>query len=115
LTTVHWINSAGGNFKDFANWDNGYGPAAGDDAVIDAPGTYKVTLNSGEALQSLIVDDAGATLSLQKYADLYLGSSLILEAGTLRLNFGATISGGTILQEGGTFSWKGGDPERRHL
>ncbi|MBA3812267.1 MAG: hypothetical protein H0X27_11620 [Caulobacteraceae bacterium] len=78
MTAIHWIEPVSGNFNDGDDWGGGGVPGAGDDAVIDALGTYKVTLNTTEAVQSLILDDAGATLFLQRYADLNLGSSLIL-------------------------------------
>ena len=38
LSTVRWINSAGGDWDKPSNWSTGALPGAGDDVVIDTPG-----------------------------------------------------------------------------
>ncbi|MBA3811427.1 MAG: hypothetical protein H0X27_07265 [Caulobacteraceae bacterium] len=51
MKPIHWINSAGGDFADGADWSGGAVPGAGNRAVIDAPGTYTVTLSSAETVR----------------------------------------------------------------
>jgi hypothetical protein len=107
MTAIHWTNSTGGDFADGADWSGGVVPGAGDNAVIDASGTYTVTLVSAEAVQSLVLNDRGATVSLGNGADLTLGSNLTLKAGHFDFNAGATITGGTLRAKGGKFIWNG--------
>lgn len=108
MKPIHWINSAGGDFTDGADWSGGVVPGAGDDAVIDAQGTYRVTLSSAETVRSLILNDAGATVSLGNGANLTLGSDLTLKGGRFDLGDGAIISGGTLRDKKGKFLWHSG-------
>jgi hypothetical protein len=108
MTAIHWINSTGGDFTDGADWSGGAVPGAGDNAVIDASGTYTVTLSTSETVGSLILNDAGATVSLGNGANLTLGSSLTLKAGQFDLHFGSMVSGGTLRAKGGKFIWANG-------
>src|SRR5687767_2379962 len=43
---IRWTNPAGGSWHVAANWDLNRVPAAGDDVVIDLPGTYLVEHSS---------------------------------------------------------------------
>ncbi|MBA3810734.1 MAG: hypothetical protein H0X27_03635 [Caulobacteraceae bacterium] len=108
MKVIHWINSAGGDFDDGADWSGGAVPTARNRAVIDAPGTYTVTLSSRESVRSLALNAPGSTLLLEDGAMLSLGRGLTLKGGGLTLNFGATISGGTLLAKKGKFDWRGG-------
>lgn len=106
MKVIHWINPGGGDFDDGADWSGGVVPGARNRAVIDAPGAYTVTISSAEAVKSLTLDDASATVSFENGATLAVGSSLTLRAGTFELN--GTVSGGTVSAKKGTFSWLGG-------
>ncbi|MBA3812639.1 MAG: hypothetical protein H0X27_13550 [Caulobacteraceae bacterium] len=95
MKPIHWINSAGGDFQDGGDWSGAAVPGARNRAVIDAPGTYTVTLSSAVAVKSLILNDSGATMSLDQGANLTLDSNLTLKGGRFVVGFGATISGVT--------------------
>src|SRR5437899_7778521 len=66
LATVSWINSAGGDFNNPANWDTNTVPTTGDDAVIALAGTYQVTLTSGtsQPVNSLTLGGASGAETL---------------------------------------------------
>ncbi|MBL8996099.1 MAG: Ig-like domain-containing protein [Gemmatimonadetes bacterium] len=59
---VNWINPAGGQFGDGANWSTGTVPGAADTAVIALPGTYTV-IHVDDLLEvgRLVVGGAGGT------------------------------------------------------
>jgi uncharacterized repeat protein (TIGR01451 family) len=78
---VHWINAAGGAWETGANWDTGFIPGPGDNAIIDAPGTYTVTLSSGQTIQGLTV---GTGISGVQ--------TLSVNVGPLTLNAGSTVT-----------------------
>ena len=42
---VHWTNAVGGSWTDPLNWSAGTVPGASDNAIIDAIGSYVVTLD----------------------------------------------------------------------
>ncbi|MGI8841290.1 MAG: hypothetical protein ACR2F8_11015 [Caulobacteraceae bacterium] len=108
MKAIHWINTTGGDFSDGADWSGGAVPAAGDKAVIDASGTYTVTMSSSETVGSLTLNDRGAAVSLGSGATLTVESSLTLEAGRFDLGSGAAISGGMLRAGKGKFLWQGG-------
>src|SRR5204863_4117081 len=60
--TTHWINSSGGNWATASNWSQGV-PTSTVDAVIDAAGTYAITISSADTAYSLTLNDAGATIT----------------------------------------------------
>ena len=63
MATIHWKSGVNGNFAVAANWNPATVPGAGDEAAIDAAGTYKVTTSASQAVQSLDTA-AGATLAI---------------------------------------------------
>jgi hypothetical protein len=105
LAEIHWASPVNGDFSTAADWSGGVVPGPGDDAFIDPSGTYAVTISTPESVQSLTVNDAGAT-AVDNGA-LTVGKTLMLTAGTLQLNPGGSIVGGTLSATGGAFVWKG--------
>ena len=77
-----WIDNTA-DWKTATDWSSGTVPASIDDVLIAASGTYTVTLSAGEAqsVNTLIVDAAGATLSLQDR--LSVTGGIAVDAGTL--------------------------------
>jgi RHS repeat-associated protein len=103
LATVHWIGGSG-DWNVGTNWDNGVGPGAGDDVVIDVAGDVTVTHTSGQhAVASVTAHDgftlAGGTLTISGELQ---GSGLIqFTGGTLE---NATIGADTTLVNANPFS-----------
>ncbi|HEX6639766.1 MAG TPA: hypothetical protein VF215_01570, partial [Thermoanaerobaculia bacterium] len=105
---VHWIAGSGG-WETAANWSTGFLPGTNDRAIIDAPGTYTVTLTSGQSIKSLTVGSgisgvqsltvAGGPLTLSS-------ASTITNTGVLNLN--QTIQGGGTLTNNGQINWNNG-------
>jgi fibronectin-binding autotransporter adhesin len=109
---VHWINGAGGAWTTGANWNTGSVPTSADNAIIDAPGTYTVTLTSAQTVQSLTIGTgvSGAqTLQLSGAALTLNAASTIANTGVLDLNnnilgTGTLTNNGQILWNTGTFN-----------
>jgi hypothetical protein len=84
---LHWINPAGGDWSDASNWATGTVPGPNDDVFIDAPGTYTVTLSSGDTVVNSITTDhpislTGGTLDVDGRLQL-TDTVLTLDGGTL--------------------------------
>ena len=111
LAAVNWINGAGGDFNNPANWDTNTVPTAGDDASITLAGTYTVTLaGSIVSLNSLTLGNASSGLQTLQVD----GTSLTLAAAssvTARgiLSFGNTTIGGATLTNSGQITARGTD------
>ena len=97
---IDWQGTSGGNWTNAADWSGGLVPNSGDTAIINASGTYEVVISSADAAYSLVVNDAGATVAINSGGTLTLSGPLTLEAGTVELNNGGTIVGGTIVDQG---------------
>jgi hypothetical protein len=106
MATLHWLNGAGGSWDVATNWDLGSVPLASDIALIDAPGVYSVAITAADAVQSLTLNDAGATVV--DTGSLALTGALTATAGTFDLAAGGVVSGGTLSATGGSFAWNGG-------
>jgi hypothetical protein len=48
MSTVRWINPAGGDWDTTSNWDSGTVPGPGADGVIEVAGAPTITHNPGE-------------------------------------------------------------------
>src|SRR5579883_1712484 len=84
-STVHWINPAGGDWADAANWDTGNLPGPGDDVVIDTWGGATITHAAGQdSVHSLTsrnpLNLSGGSLELAADSTL---AELDLSGGTL--------------------------------
>ena len=101
MTAKTFTNTAGGNWNVGSNWTMPGVPAGTDDAFINDPGTYTVTLSDVEAPHSITLDNADATLSVTSNAKV-LGSPIALDAGTFAL--GGLVLGSTITSAGAAFT-----------
>jgi hypothetical protein len=102
MATIHWTNGAGGSWTTAANWDLNQVPTSADDAVIDAAGTYTVTISTGAAANSLATT-AGVTVEVQPTDSLTLtnGSGTGANAGTIQIDNSAAFDlGGTVTNSG---------------
>jgi hypothetical protein len=61
-STVTWISSSSGSWNTAANWSTGAVPGAGDDVVINQPGSVTVTLAGSTSIHSLSI--TGDTLDV---------------------------------------------------
>lgn len=105
-TTLSWSSPSSGSFSSSGNWTPSESPTSAFDTVIALPGSYTVSVDVAAAARSVTLASAGATLVIGR--TLGIGTTLTLSAGTLALDFGGTIQGGTVAANGGTTSFKGG-------
>jgi hypothetical protein len=110
-TPFHWVGGSG-DWSDPSHWSQnnttGTVPGTNDQAIIDASGTYTVTLDTSQNIYSLTVNAAKATVADGTSGVLNVGAGLTLSAGTFQLQSGGTIVGGTLSTTGGHFVWNGG-------
>jgi hypothetical protein len=80
-------------------------PAAGDDATIDAPTNYVVSMDGSQEAANITLDGAGAQLVVS--GTLALGGTLLAQAGTFMAD-DAVLRGGTYDIAGGSATVTGG-------
>lgn len=101
MTTKTWKGTSGstaspksGNWSKPRNWSPTGAPAAGDDVIIGGSSTYTLTLDVPATVNSLTINDSGATLAI--------GAFTLNVTGTINDQFGGiTIAGGKISAAGG--------------
>jgi len=107
---VHWIAGTG-SWETAANWSPAIVPGIADNAIIDASGTYTVTINSNASVKSLQVGTGTTgtqTLDIAAVNSLTIGnSSTVMSTGILALN-GNGFAGSGPLDVFGTFDWNSG-------
>jgi uncharacterized repeat protein (TIGR01451 family) len=109
---IHWIGGSG-NWDTSSNWSPAVVPTSADDVIIDAAGTYTVSVNANVSANSISVGFAsGADVQT---LDVVAGNSLTINAassvnatGVLALN-GSALSGPGALDVFGTLNWNAGD------
>jgi hypothetical protein len=86
---TEWL---GGNhdWQTSDQWTSGV-PTSGENAVVDASGTYTVKIDDAAAAQSLVVNDSGATVEIFADNTLTLGGNLTIDAGKLHIDSGGTL------------------------
>ena len=63
---IRWENAAGGVFQTGGNWSNGAPPSGTDNAVIDVPGSYTITLQGNAAHKRLRANGAASMSRLTR-------------------------------------------------
>jgi uncharacterized repeat protein (TIGR01451 family) len=110
LSDAHWINSSGGNWSTGANWSTGTPPTAANNAIIDASGTYTVTLDVTPAFNTLTIGGGATgtqTLAGTSSRDLtFTNPGTITASGVLALTSGKLLGSGTLTVNG-TVNWNG--------
>ena len=92
--TIHTWNAATGSWSTAGDWSDLQVPdARGDGVVIDAGGVYTVTVDAGatEQLATLLLNAAGATLAVA--GTLNFAGGVSIEAGVLRTDAVAALTG----------------------
>ena len=94
-STVHWINSAGGDWNVPGNWSTGAVPIPSQDILIDAPGTYSVTSATNVSIDSLLAA-SGVTLNITggTFSLTTADSQPLSNAGTIVIGAGAELDVG---------------------
>ena len=112
-------NGGSGPWTDASNWSTGSVPTAADNACISAAGTYTVTLEGGQAVNSLIVgggasgtqtlainsfNGVGSALSFQANSEIQVNGAINLnssgsQGNAANLDAGAD-TGATIVNDG---------------
>ena len=110
-TTVTWLNAAGGNWNNAANWQDGAGtnrvPGAGDDVFITTPGTYTVTLDISTTVNSLTLGGANGTQTFDESTrGLTLDAASTVNANGVFIQSG-TLNGAGTITVNGTFNHTG--------
>jgi hypothetical protein len=105
-STVNWKNGSSGNWSDPANWHPAQVPGPSDTAVINAKGTYTVTLDTNASVGGLQLgaNDANTqTLKLSTNTLTLGGQMMITNGGFIDLSSG-TLFGATNAVLTGTFT-----------
>jgi Tol biopolymer transport system component len=104
-----WINPAGGSWGTASNWSRQTVPVSTDSVVIDAAGTYTVTLDQAATVEHLRIGGAGANPTFSHTAGvLTVNATVAVAAGAGYALSGGTLAGphtGTI---DGTLTWNSG-------
>jgi hypothetical protein len=100
--TRTWLNTSGGLWSNAGNWSGGFVPGAGDTALINANGTYSVTLDTTAEVASLTIGGGTGTQTLLWTAGGLAGNVTVAANGVL--NFGGdnskVFTGGSLTNHG---------------
>ncbi len=106
LSSVNWINPAGGDWDTGSNWNTGSVPGASDDVTLDLSPGITVTHSQDDADSVNTLTLAGAdTLSISS-GSLSIDSASTID-GPLNLSGGALEGAGTLTVTG-ALTWAGG-------
>jgi hypothetical protein len=106
LSTVNWINPAGGDWDTPSNWSTGKLPGLLDDVVINVPGNVTIThSNFNDAILSLTCND-NLVISGNSFISLSIATASVIN-GNLTIS-GGTLGGGGNLTLNGLFTWTSG-------
>ncbi len=86
-TEDEWINTSGGLWTTDSDWSNNLPPTSTENAVIDKPGTYTVTISGPVEANSLTISDASATLD----GSGTLTAGMIVNHGNIEAGAGETL------------------------
>jgi hypothetical protein len=102
MTTIHWIGQFG-NWTTTSDWNPNQIPGATDDAVIDASGSYTVSISTPITVNSITVNDTSATLSVNDPGQTPTVAGDLSNSGSLLVDTNGG-QGGTSLSIGGTLT-----------
>lgn len=102
MAIIHWKIATSGDFNTASNWNPAVVPGSGDDAIIDAVGTYTVTSSTTNTVHALAIV-ATATLAIGS------GTSFSITSGSGTGGIAGTVSvaNGAVLSLAGTFTGTG--------
>ena len=104
--TDHWLNGSGGDWSTAStvDWTFGSPPTSDNPAVIDASGSYVVTITTADAAASLTVNAAGVDVQDETNGSLTLDGALTIDTGTFSLAGNSSLSGETSIYVGGAIA-----------
>ena len=104
--TDHWLNGSGGDWSTAStvDWTFGSPPTSDNPAVIDASGSYVVTITTADAAASLTVNAAGVDVQDETNGSLTLDGALTIDTGTFSLAGNGSLSGETSIYVGGAIA-----------
>jgi hypothetical protein len=103
---IAWINPAGGDFNEPANWSTMTVPGEGDNAIITLDGTYTVVVDERNTVSGLILGAASGNQTLAVSSDLTANTATINPNGVLAQSGGTfTAATATLL---GVYNWSAG-------
>ena len=103
MTTITWTSATSGDWNTAANRSDKVVPGAGDDAVINLPGAYQITVPD-VTVSSVTLNDAGAELLVT--GTLEVTSATVIDTGSLIISksefaaLGLLTNKGTIVDDG---------------
>ncbi|MDH4045430.1 MAG: Ig-like domain-containing protein, partial [Gemmatimonadota bacterium] len=104
-----WINPAGGNWSNPANWLGGVVPTASDTAFITIGGTYTVNVDAAVTVPRFYLGGTGSSPTLAVTSSvLTVTDSAFVETGATLSQTGAQVTGAGTVVVRGTFNWLGG-------
>jgi hypothetical protein len=104
-----WINPAGGNWSNAANWSKGTVPTATDTVTITQSGTYTVNLDVNGTYGFLTVGAPSGTQTLSIAANtLTAGNGVFAPNAALSLSGNGTLAVAGALVVSGPMTWTGG-------
>ena len=93
-----WAHGVSGNFNTGSNWNGGAVPSSGQDADLSPTGTYTVTVNIANAVNTVL----GVQTSANATLDLAEGTFIALNGTDLGANNGTILIGNnTVFEIGG--------------
>ena len=92
MATIKWI-TGNGSWTTASKWNTGTVPGSSDDAVIDASGSYTVTLGVPITVNSIAISDSSATLAVNDsgQTETILGS--LTNSSSLNIDTGGNSFG----------------------
>lgn len=108
-TDFNFVNPAGGNWSNAANWSPTGVPGLMDTATLGGTGAYTVTLDVDATVVGLNVGGSSGspTLTIPAHTLRITGTGEIVSGGTLRMT-GGTLSGNLTIGLGGRLELSGG-------
>lgn len=97
MVVITWTSAASGNWSTASNWSGGLVPGAGDDAVVNLPGAYLITV-SGVTVNSLTLNDAAGAIT--STGSVTITAGLSIAAGALTVAFGTDLTANTLSNQG---------------
>jgi hypothetical protein len=82
MTTIKWLGGSA-NWTTASKWDSNSVPGATDDAVIDASGSYTVTISTPILVGSIAVNDTSATLFVNDSGQTAMVAGALSNSGSL--------------------------------
>jgi hypothetical protein len=105
LSSVTWINAAGGDWGTAANWSDNALPNASEDAVINIATSSPITISSGDPVAAHSLTDTTASLDITG-GSLSLGAASSVSQ-TVIMSGGVLTGSGTLTVKG-LLTWTGG-------